>query len=355
MGSIAEPTLDAPSISYASLTDTDENTRTSAAKDLASALQTWGACRIREHGISQKCPPWFEQTHQAKLLDSSNPAATATARYVPFGSERIRGEAHLDETLEFQNGAYNHPHLQEWSPQARDLLQASKDIHTECNRIVYTLLDSLSHSLSEQQNEVQKENQSTTHKLQLSSLHREQNTFFAPYYYHFPEETHNSPQHNNDIPNTKEPSLRVPPHIDPTTLLLCIQDTHRGLKLADLSTLPSNADLSATAVSKHHAENSGSPNASFPAVAVQPGEFVLLAGHLLRRLVPSIKHSVHCVERPRGTSGYHLNFWIVPDLELDVTVEGREGGREKKESVAGYLARVFPASVRTLGKQEKNE
>ncbi|CAI7676745.1 unnamed protein product [Penicillium pancosmium] len=143
------------------------------------------------------------------------------------------------------------------------------------------------------------------------------NSFFAPYYYSFEGINDTNP-------------LRVPPHIDPTTMLFNFQDSHAGLEVADLSN--TTGCISATAVEK---------TANFIPVHCQPGEFLVLAGHVLRRLVSDIKHSVHRVKRPVGISGFHLNYWIVPDLETSCNFG------EKKEDVAAYLARVFPAALKS--------
>ncbi|KAL4942528.1 hypothetical protein BDV06DRAFT_222120 [Aspergillus oleicola] len=285
--------------------------------------------KLCRHGAL--CPPWFEQPFEEKFNDSRNPAAVSHARFVPFGSEQVGSEAHLDETFEFQNDAYSsNPESASrgWSTPGKELLNASQHMHKECNRIVYTLLDSLSCAMN---------------RNSLTSLHSEQNSFFAPYYYYFPEEDDNN----------KDTTLRVPPHIDPTTMLFCFQDAHFGLEIADLSKTSYKADLSTAAVTK-------TAMTPFIPVPCLPGEFVVLAGHLLRRLVPEMKHSVHRVQRPLGTKGYHLNFWIVPDLQLDVSSGGlrvgcevdggnrKGGGRRKQETVAAYLARVFPSSVPLL-------
>jgi isopenicillin N synthase-like dioxygenase len=223
------------------------------------------------------------------------------ARYVPFGSEKIRGEAHLDETMEFQYKAYESP-LSGPSP-VGELRNACRLFHEECNRIHATLLSAISSSLDLTR--------------PLISIHSPQNTYLAPYFYHFPD------------PGDKE-ILRVPPHIDPTTLLFNFQDSLGGLKVADLTQL-SRKRLSAHAVSE-----AGAP---FIPVTCPPGEFLVLAGSLLRKLLgEEMKHSVHCVERPVGSSGFHLNYWTIPDLE---TVCGTQ---EREETVGDYLARVFPSA-----------
>ncbi|KAL4797182.1 hypothetical protein BDV19DRAFT_48994 [Aspergillus venezuelensis] len=259
-----------------------------------------------------------------KMKDSRNPAAVSRARFVRFGSEQVGGEAHLDETLEFQNNAYSHPNsATAWSIPGKELLDVSEQMHRECNRIVHTLLDSLSYG---------------TDNRPLTCLHKEQNSFFAPYWYYFP----------ND--ERKYTALRVPPHIDPTTMLFCFQDSHFGLEIADMSNIGSDGDLSTAAVKK----SVSTLETPYIPVPCKPGEVVILAGHLLRRIMPDMKHSVHRVRRPLGTNGFHLNFWIVPDLQVDVSC-GSSPPRvrceidaveeRKKEDVAGYLARVFPSSV----------
>lgn len=83
-------------------------------------------------------------------------------------------------------------------------------------------------------------------------------------------------------------------------------------------------------------------SARFISIPYRSDEFILLAGHVLRRLDGEFKHSVHRVRRPLGTSGFHLNYWTVPNLDTSL--------RGDKEDVAGYLSRVFPASVRHINK-----
>jgi isopenicillin N synthase-like dioxygenase len=218
---------------------------------------------------------------------------------VPFGSEKIRGEAHLDETMEFQYAAYDSS-ISVQSP-AYELRDACRPFHEECNRIHTALLDAISSSIILTR--------------PLISIHSPQNTYLAPYFYHFPD------------PDDKE-TLRVPPHIDPTTLLFNFQDSLGGLKVADLTQL--------SRLSAHAVTEAGAP---FIPVTCQPGEFLVLAGSLLRKLLgEEMKHSVHCVERPVGSSGFHLNYWTIPDLD---TVCGTQ---EREESVKDYLARVFPSA-----------
>lgn len=157
----------------------------------------------------------------------------------------------------------------------------------------------------------------------LSSIHSVRNSFFAPYYYCFKDEEDNN-------------TLRVPPHIDPTTMLFCFQDSLAGLEVADISNETGN--ISTTSVQKV---------ADFIPATCEPGEFILLIGHVLRRLVGEFKHSVHRVKRPPGTSGFHLNYWTVPDLDTLCDFGN------KKEDVAGYLARVFPAALRNTVHQDR--
>ncbi|KAL4962807.1 uncharacterized protein BDV14DRAFT_177659 [Aspergillus stella-maris] len=325
----------APSISYTSLSSPDETTRQQAAIGFSQTLQTWGACRIRDHGIPQhiiddcfnKCPSWFEQSISDKLKDSCNLAAKSHARFVPFGSDKISDDAVLDESLEFQGNAFSSRGHSSDSARAlskpgKELLDASGHMHDECKHIMHTLLDSLTYG---------------TNNSSLACLHKEQNTFFAPYLYYFPED------------DAEDRTLRAPPHIDPTTLLLCFQDSHFGLEIADMSTIDSNADLSTAAVKKAVS----SLETPYIPVPCRPNEVMVLAGHLLRRIMPGMKHSVHRVRRPLGTSGYHLNFWIVPNLQVDVSgcsaskacCETDVEDERKKEDVAAYLARVSPSSV----------
>ncbi|KAJ0422674.1 Clavaminate synthase-like protein [Aspergillus carlsbadensis] len=305
MGSI-EDSCRIPSVSYAELLQ--DNTKAGAAETFVQALTTYGACRVRGHGIPQdvidncfeKSWTFFNRDPEVKIVESST---IAGARYVPFGSETIRGEAHLDETLEFQYGAYSSPAPLASGGPAREVLDACRPFHEECNRIHRTLLDAISSSLDLPQ--------------PLTSIHSPQNTYLAPYFYHFPD------------PTDKE-TLRVPPHIDPTSLLFNFQDPLGGLKVADFTQLPGKR-LSAQAVS--------AAGTRFIPARCQPGEFLVLAGNLLRKIVGGdMKHSVHCVERPVGSSGFHLNYWTIPDLD---TVCGTAG---KEETVKDYLARVFPSA-----------
>ncbi|KAL3492054.1 Clavaminate synthase-like protein [Aspergillus germanicus] len=305
MGSIEDSSL-IPSVSYAILVADDTAARGLASETFVQALKTYGACRVRDHGISQdiidncveKSWTFFNRDPDVKITESGT---ILGARYVPFGSEKIRGEAHLDETLEFQYAAYESP-LSVPSP-VGELQNACRPFHEECNRIHSTLLRAISLSL----NLVRP----------LECTHNTRNTYFAPYFYHFPD------------PDDRE-ILRVPPHIDPTTLLFNFQDPVGGLKVADFTQLPGKR-LSAQAVSE--------AGADFIPVVCQPGEFLVLAGNLLRKLVGGdMKHSVHCVERPVGSSGFHLNYWTIPDLDTVC------GVGETAESVKDYLARVFPSA-----------
>ncbi|KAE8360747.1 Clavaminate synthase-like protein [Aspergillus caelatus] len=278
-----------PSISYAELFHDDSDTRYAATIQLIQALKA--------HGASADC---------------SNSGATTKSRFVPFASEKIRGEAHRSEAVELQYGVYES--AGNWSQQGRRLADASRLFHelryyanctakhSECNRIVFNLLDCLSSSLNLPRS--------------LSTIHSKQNSFFAPYHYRFEDD-----QEDNN-------PLRVPPHIGPTTMLFCFQDSYAGLEVADLSN--QSGKLSTTAIEK---------TAIFTPTNPQPSEFVLLVGHVLRRLVNGVKHSVHRIKRPVGTSGYHLNYWIIPDLNTDCDFA------DKKEDVTGYLARVFPAAL----------
>ncbi|KAL3457128.1 hypothetical protein BJX64DRAFT_296185 [Aspergillus heterothallicus] len=309
MGSIIAEAGTIPSVSYAELVHSDAAVRDLAAGSFTRALQSYGACRIREHGIPQEMvDTCFEKSTAFFNRDTNLKAAEAgtivNARYVPFGSEKIRGEAHLDETLEFQYDAYayNPPPSSETNP-SYSLRDACRPFHEECNRIHATLLDALSSSFNLTR--------------PLSSIHSTQNTYFAPYFYHFPD-----PQDTNP--------LRVPSHIDPTSLLFNFQDPLGGLRIADLR--QTSGRLSATAIT-----DSGT---RFISATCAPGEFIVLAGNLLRKIVGErMKHSVHCVERPVGSKGVHLNYWTIPELE---TVFGMGDGRE--ESVGEYLGRVFPAA-----------
>ncbi|KAH8433177.1 uncharacterized protein LDX57_010810 [Aspergillus melleus] len=307
MGSLEE-LYPLPSVSYTELLHDDRDTRASASAELIKALSSYGACRIRDHtvpqGIIDKCfaksSGFFERPLEDKLVDYANSGATSKSRFVPYASEKIRGMTHLDETLEFRYGVYELG--RNWSVPGNELVNASKDMHEECSRIHVNLLECLSTNLELPQS--------------LNSIHSKRNSFFAPYYYYFEDDKDTT-------------TLRVPPHIDPTTMLFCFQDSHAGLNVADMSGFTGN--ISTTAVQD---------TARFVPANCKPGEFLLLAGHILRRLINEVKHSVHFVERPLGSSGYHLNYWIIPDLDTNCDFG------EKKEDVAEYLARVFPAPLR---------
>ncbi|KAL4749445.1 hypothetical protein BDW72DRAFT_133111 [Aspergillus terricola var. indicus] len=310
MGSVSQP-FEILSISYAELVHDDPKARHSAAGEFAQALRDSGLCLIRDHGIPQhklddcfrKSRAFFNRDLKTKIADHRYSGLTSNARFVPFGSEQVRGEPHLDETIEFNYGVYDLAPTDHWSLPGRELMDISKSLHEECIRVAHSLIDCLS--------------QSSGLSTFLASIHGPKNTFFAPYYYYFPDDEDNR-------------TLRVPPHIDPTTMLFCFQDSLAGLQSADMRDLTGN--LSSTAVAK---------KAAFYPVKSQPGEFVVLAGHILRKLVGDIKHSVHRVERPVGSEGLHLNFWIVPQLDTRIA-SGRTG---EEEEVRAYLNRVFPGHL----------
>ncbi|KAL4812302.1 hypothetical protein BDW67DRAFT_170391 [Aspergillus spinulosporus] len=309
MGSVSE-TFEIPSISYAELVHDNPKSRHSAAEKFAQALRDFGVCLIRDHGIHQhklddcfhKSLAFFNRDPETKIADHRYSGLTSNARFVPFGSEKVRGEPHLDETIEFKYGVYDLAPTNNWSLPGRELMNISKSLHEECIRVANSLLDSLSQFLG----------LSTS----LASIHGPENTFFAPYYYYFPDDKNNT-------------TLRVPPHIDSTTMLFCFQDSLAGLQTADMRDL--TGSLSSTAVAQR---------AAFYPIKSRPGEFVALAGHILRKLV-GIKHSVHRVERPLGSEGLHLNFWIVP--RLDTRIASSCSGEE--EEVRAYLNRVFPGHL----------
>lgn len=52
------------------------------------------------------------------------------SRFVPFGSEKIRDEPLLDETIEFQYGVYELEGT--WSEPGKRLLDASRLLHEVC-------------------------------------------------------------------------------------------------------------------------------------------------------------------------------------------------------------------------------
>ncbi|KAE8405358.1 Clavaminate synthase-like protein [Aspergillus pseudonomiae] len=306
MGSIEE-NYPLPLVSYLDLLHEEKNIRDSSRAELVRALGRYGACRVSDHGIPQtvidkcfeKCPGFFERPMEEKIADHSNSGATRQSRFVPYASELIRGEPHMDETLELQYGVYGLG--ERWSAPASELVDAAKAMHEECNRIYVPLLDALSSELN------------LPHS--LNAIHSKRNSFFAPYYYPFDDE--------GDLA-----TVRVAPHMDPTTMLFNFQDSLAGLHVADMHNFKGN--LSTTTVAE---------TAPFVPANCKPGEFLLLSGHIFRRMVDKIKHSVHRVERPLGTRGYHLNYWIIPDLNTNCDFG------EKKEDVRQYLARVFPAPL----------
>ncbi|KAL2832167.1 Clavaminate synthase-like protein [Aspergillus cavernicola] len=294
-----------PSISYAELRHEDEGVRELAAETFTQALRDYGACRIREHRIPQdiidkcfeKCWPFFERDPEEKISDHARSGVTRMARFVPYASEKTRGEEHLEEVLQLRDGVYKMGG--DWSIEARELIDASEHLHKKCSLIHQTLLECLSSSLGLSRS--------------LTTIHSKEISFFAPSYF--------APcYHYND-------TLRVPLHIDPTTMLFNFPDSLGGLNIADLRDMTGN--LSVEAVQK---------TATFIPVDCQSGEFVVLGGNLLRKLVGGMKHSVHYIERPVGLSGFHLNYWAVPDMDT------RCDFGDKRETVGAYLARVFPSS-----------
>ncbi|GAQ07432.1 hypothetical protein ALT_4753 [Aspergillus lentulus] len=299
MGSITEPDH-LPSISYADLRHEDTGIRDRAAGAFTQALRDYGACRIRDHGIPQgrldmcfeKCRQFFQRDPSEKVADCARSGVASRVRFVPYGSEKTRGEPHLEEVLQLRDGIYNMGG--NWSLEAGELICALENLHSTCSVIHCTLLECLSSSLHLTRS--------------LTSIHRKENSYFAPTYF--------APCHHD------ENILRVPVHIDPTTMLFNFPDSHGGLKVADLRNRAGN--LSAVEVQK---------TAMFIPTGCQPGEFVVLAGNLLRRLAGGIKHAVHYIERPLGSSGFHLNYWTVPDMDTPCDFGG------KRETVEKYLMR----------------
>ncbi|KAK2873640.1 hypothetical protein FQN49_002212 [Arthroderma sp. PD_2] len=301
----SEATCPIPSISYDVLLNGDTDSKAQAVCEMNNALKTYGVCRVR-HGIPQatidscfeKSKLFFQRPLKEKIVEYGNSGAMMHSRFIPFASEKVCGQIHMDEAMELGNCVYSQSG--NWPGPAKGLLDASEPLHRECNRIHRGLLDCLSPSICLPQS--------------LPDLHSNNNSYFAPYYYRF-----------NGIGDTN--TLRVPPHIDPTTLLFCLPDPLGGLEVADISKMDK---ISSEFVGK---------SARFIPIPYQPGELILLAGHLLRRLTGGeFKHSVHRVKRPLGSSGFHLNYWTVPNMDTSL--------RGAKEDVAGYLSRVFPASVR---------
>ncbi|PYH99775.1 hypothetical protein BO71DRAFT_468056, partial [Aspergillus ellipticus CBS 707.79] len=179
--------------------------------------------------------PFFERPLEEKIAECANSGAGSLSRFVPFASEKIRGIAHLDESIEFQHGLYEQPG--NWSVSGQELLDASKAFHEECHRIQFHIFDCVSPSLSLSR--------------PLSAIHSYRNTFVAPYNYRFDGDQDTDPR-------------RVPPHIDPATMLFCFQDEYAGLEVADMSKV--TRSISTTAVQK--------ADVLFVPMTAQPGEFV---------------------------------------------------------------------------------
>ncbi|KAL4915983.1 Clavaminate synthase-like protein [Aspergillus aurantiobrunneus] len=311
MGSISESngstteTPQIPSVSYGHLQHKDAGIRDQAAETFAQALKDYGACRIREHGIPQeridkcfdKCGPFFKRPPEEKIADHARSGVSSMVRFVPYGSEKTRGEEHQEEVLQLRDAIFDTGG--NWSVEARELISASGYLHERCRHIHRTLLGCLSLSLGLPR--------------PLTAIHSRENTFFAPTYF--------APCHYSDD------NLRVPHHVDPTTMLFNFPDAHGGLMVADLRN--ENGSLSPAMLQD---------TAHYIPVECQAGEFVVVAGNLLRKLATGVKHAVHYVERPRGSLGFHLNFWTVPDMYVLYDFG------EKRETVGAYLQRVFPST-----------
>lgn len=69
---------------------------------------------------------------EEKMCDYQNSGATSHSRFIPFASEKVRGETHLDETMEFQYSLYKQPG--NWSEPGRQLVNASELFHKVCVR-----------------------------------------------------------------------------------------------------------------------------------------------------------------------------------------------------------------------------
>lgn len=74
---------------------------------------------------------FFERPLEEKVADYENSGTTTNSRFVPFASEMIRGQLHLDETLEFQHSVYDLPGT--WSEPGRQLVETSKYLHEVCS------------------------------------------------------------------------------------------------------------------------------------------------------------------------------------------------------------------------------
>ncbi|KAL4908316.1 hypothetical protein BDW74DRAFT_175006 [Aspergillus multicolor] len=328
MGSITELHR-LPSVSCADLQHQDLEIRDRAAGTFTQALRDYGACRIRDHGIPQegiekcfdKCRAFFERDTRMKIADAENTGPgikgkgevgrMASARFVPFGAEKTRGQPHLEEVLQLRDAVFNSADSDataSMSAEARELIDASRDLHRLCGDIHATLLECLESSLC-------------LVPSSLTAIHSQENSFFAPTYF---------------APCSREQGqgvLRVPVHIDPTTLLFNLPDSHGGLKVADLRGISGAGKISAAEI-QHTAPfiDAG--------CQAQDREFTVVAGNLLRKLLgdAGIKHAVHYIERLVGSSGFHLNYWTVPDMQTRVDFGGRG------EVVGEYLARVFPST-----------
>ncbi|RDW65890.1 uncharacterized protein DSM5745_09629 [Aspergillus mulundensis] len=309
-----------PVVSYADLEHNNPENRDKTAGEFTQALRDYGACRIRDHGIPQKgidkcferCRAFFERDASEKIADAerarSSPVGIKMARFVPYGAEKTRGEPHLEEVLQLRDAIFDvaADAALSMSPEAQDLIDSARDLHKACGSIHRPLLECLESSLS-------------LSPSSLTGVHSRENSFFAPTYF---------------APCSREQELlRVPAHIDPTTLLFNFPDSHGGLKVADLRGISGTEKISATEV-QH--------TAPFIDAGCQTGEFVVVAGNLLRKLLgdAGIKHAVHYVERPLGSSGFHLSYWTVPDMQTRVQFGGR------CETVEEYLARVFPSTFK---------
>ncbi|KAI9376413.1 Clavaminate synthase-like protein [Aspergillus egyptiacus] len=315
MGSIAESdgpraeTPRLPSVSYLDLQHQDGGIRDPAANAFAQALKDYGACRIREHGIPQeridmcfdKCGRFFQRPLEEKIADQAVSGAGRMARFVPYGSEKTRGEEHQEEVLQLRDGIFHaDKQVGNWSVEVKDLISTSEYLHDRCHLIHQTLLDCLSLTLDLPRS--------------LTGIHSKENTFFAPTYF-APCNSHHDDTH------------RVPLHVDPTTMLFNFADTHGGLMIADLR--KENGSLYPPALRD---------TVDFIPAECQAGEFVVVAGNLLRKLVMGVKHAVHYVQRPVGSSGFHLNYWTVPDMDVSC------GSGQRQETVGAYLQRVFPST-----------
>ncbi|RDW84065.1 uncharacterized protein DSM5745_04391 [Aspergillus mulundensis] len=274
-----------PSISYAKIAR-DNPERWNEEDRLVEALMAYGACRIRDHGISQeKLDRCFEMSrayHNHLVEDNES----GKGKLMPT---KIQGP--LDSKLEQEHGALNPALYTDRLLCVQELQRALGSLYTDCGLMAWNILDSLSGAMEL--------------PVHLPSLNNG-SACFEPSFY---------------TPGTTNPDVCFGPCIDPSLITLRFQDPHAGIKIADLRDLSADGNLSVKRVVG---------SATFYPVAAEPGECLLFAGHIFRKLVPAIKHAVYCIER--SENGVHLNFWHVPGEDVKLRPVGaRRGEGEVKD------------------------